>query len=449
MKSRDDLGDKASAVVGVLLSALAVLLVAAGLLSAAGTAAGGWPWLNRGAEHKELPPEVTTEQNWLASHVGGRDLVVVDARPSEAYGRGHIPTAISIPPGELPMPPDLSGALAERGLSGAERIVCYGADAYSSDAATLLWMLELAGAGRASVLDGGLAAWRGAGRNTTAERAALPETTWEPEPRPRLFADTDYVEAHYGETGYEIVDARGRDAWARSLPEGTEGGRVGHIPHSLPFDFRTLLGADGFFLPVEITHEILAELGPRPSTVVDLADEFIVHGDGTTGEGALGYFLMRRAGVGNVVYYPEGWLGWSADESLPVVRLIMAEELMDRLDRERRLLRPDGPPKQFVLFDVRHFSAYDGGRGHIPGAVSLSSSQFADSLEVYLERHWPGIDRAETPIVTYCYGEHCIRSRYTSTYSARAGFLKVERLFGGLSEWRGVGGEVAHTPPSE
>jgi len=449
MESRDDPAGRAPAVAGVPLSALALLLVLAGLLSAAGPASAFLGWFGRGEGTPKLPEQVTTEQDWLASHVGGRNLVVVDARPVEQYRHGHIPTAISIDPDELPGLPDLPAALAGLGLSGSSRIVCYGADSYSSRAAKLFWMLELAGAGRASVLDGGLSAWRESGRNVATERAVLPGTTWRVRPRPELLADASYVEARYGEEGFEIVDARGSEAWARSLLEGEGVGRVGHIPHSLPFDFRTLLGAGGSFLPVEATHEILAELGPRPSTFVDLADEFIVYGDGLTGEGALGYFLMRRAGVEKVVFYPGGWAEWAADPELPVVRIIAAEELMDRLDRERRLLRPDRPPTEFVLFDVRHFSAYDGGRGHIPGAVSLSSSQFADSLEIFLERHWPGIDRGAAPIVTYCYGEHCIRSRHTSTLAARAGFLRVERFFGGLSEWRGVGGEVAHSPADE
>jgi len=74
--------------------------------------------------------------------------------------------------------------------------------------------------------------------------------------------------------------------------------------------------------------------------------------------------------------------------------------------------------------------------------VSLRSDYFADSVDVRLERYWPKIDRETVPVVTYCYGESCIRSRATSTAAAREGFVRIERFLGGLDEWRHAGGEL-------
>lgn len=116
---------------------------------------------------------------------------------------------------------------------------------------------------------------------------------------------------------------------------------------------------------------------------------------------------------------------------------------MHRLRGSRRWLRPDAPPEDFAFFDVRHPA--DHGSGHIGGSVTLRSDHFADSLDVRIERHWPDLDRATIPVVTYCYGEHCIRSRATSTAAARAGFIYVERFYGGLDEWRSLGGKLVES----
>jgi rhodanese-related sulfurtransferase len=154
----------------------------------------------------------------------------------------------------------------------------------------------------------------------------------------------------------------------------------------------------------------------------------------------VGYFLLRRAGIADVSYYPGGWAEWSADPALPVVRVVGAEELLDRLGRARRWLGIDAPPEGLALFDVRHAGDYTGG--HIPGAVHLTSRSFADSLDARIDRYWPDLDRTTAPIVTYCYGSNCIRSRNCSTEAARQGFVNVERFYGGVEEWRAIGGRI-------
>jgi thiosulfate/3-mercaptopyruvate sulfurtransferase len=429
-----------------------VLLVAA--LAVAGAAAldaGAGVWPPWAAEDSREPfyPEITATVEGLSGSLGSRDLVVVDARPAAAYREGHLPTAVSIPAADVPDPIESAAFLAARGLSGRERIVCYGEGSYTPDAATLFWLLEVAGAERVSILDGGVSAWRAAGRALDREARVLPEAVWEAQPRPDRLATTAYVALKFGEPGHEIVDVRGWEEWEGGRPaEGAgaadEAERPGHIPHALPYDFRQLLLPDGRLAPAEDAREILAALGPRPSTPVDLWDEFIVYDDGASREGTIGYFLLRRSGVDVVRYYPGGWAAWAADPGLPMVRIIHAAELERMLAGARSWFRPSAGPSTFALFDVRHRTDFD--RGHIPGAVNLTSRFFADSLDVYVERRWPDLDRSVAPIVTYCYGSNCIRSRDCSTIAARRGFINVDRLYGGIEEWRGIGGRIVTTP---
>ncbi|MFH1865158.1 MAG: rhodanese-like domain-containing protein [Candidatus Eisenbacteria bacterium] len=424
----------------------------------------GQAWPGR-AKREPVPepdyPDITVTAELLAGRLDARDVVVIDSRSTSLYRAGHVPGAISFPPESFPeveSPPDLArlqDVLGELGLTGRERLICCGEMSYSGEAARLFWLLEVAGAGRVALLDGGVAGWRAAGHALASEPTVRAPAEWAPEPATELLATREYVRRSFGEPDVEIIDARGRDAWLGPV-EREEWGtlkRVGHVPHALPFDFTCFFAPDGTLLEPGETWSSFARLGPRPANPVDLSVDFVVHGwgmprgdgfgkseDEAWGDGPLGYFLLRRAGIARVRLYPGGWRDWSGDPYLPVVRVVNAEELMHRLRRSRHWLRPDAPREELAFFDVRHPA--DHARGHIGGSVSLRSDYFADSLDVRIERYWPDIDRLTTPVVTYCYGEDCIRSRATSTAAAKKGFVYIERFVGGLDEWRYAGGEL-------
>ena len=419
------------------------------------------PW----ARHEPVPepdyPRVTVTADWLGRRLDARDVIVIDARPAASYAAGHVPGALSFPAKSisdmesLPEFERLPHLLGELGLTGREWLVCCGDASYSGEPAWLFWLLEAAGASRVVVLEGGVAGWRASGRELSADDVSRPPATWTQEPDPELLATREYVRRSFGEEGVEIIDARGLEAW-RGPVEPEDWGtlvRVGHIPHSLPFDFTSFFAPNGTFLPPSEMWSSFAKLGPRPANPVNLADEFVVHGWGrgsnadsgqggedAWGDGPLAYFLLRRAGVARVRLYPGGWADWVGDPYLPIVRIVTEEELMHRLVKSLRWLRPNAPPGDFAFFDVRHPS--DHGRSHIRGSVTLRSDYFADSLDVRLDQYWPDIDRATTPVVTYCYGERCIRSRASSTAAAREAFVHIERFYGGLDEWRFIGGKI-------
>jgi thiosulfate/3-mercaptopyruvate sulfurtransferase len=418
--------------------------LALALLLTLGCAAGAaWPeWLGRGPGPEPDYPDVTVSPSWLLRNAEARGVVVLDARPIGDYLSGHIPGSISVDPWLTPDPAVLVRVFGESGLTGRETFVCCGEGSGSGRAARVFWLLELAGARGAAMLEGGLDGWRALPGTIVTDETTLPPVEWSEDPVLDRIASREFVRRSYGEDGVEIIDARGEDAWRGPVAEALSGNpaRSGHIPHALPFDFNAFLGEDGSYLPASETWLEFAALGPRPSNPVDLTSEFIVHGDGITGDGALGYFLLRRAGIERVRYYAGGWSDWASDPYLPVVRIVGAEELSARLRKERRWFRPDAPPGSFAFFDVRHPS--DHARGHVGGSVSLDSRVFADSLAVALERHWPDIDTSSAAIVTYCYGVSCIRSRATSTAAARHGFVHVERFYGGVDEWRGIGGRL-------
>ncbi len=386
-------------------------------------------------------PAVDVSAEWLSEHLGDPDLRVLDARGESAYTAGHIPGALSVPARELEAS-TAGRSLAEFGLEDSARAVCYGEGSYSAEAARLLWLLDVAGADSARLLNGGISAWIEGGGALELAGTRTARGTWTAEPRADRLATYEYVMERFGRRGVELIDARGEEQWSGTPVHGDSAAdsRPGHIPHSLPFDFSTFLEGGWKLLSPFETRRILAQLGPRPTSPVDLSSEFIVYGDGT-GEGALGYFLLRRAGVERVRYYERGWAEWSGDPASPIVGVVGAEEIARRLREEgERCLKDDLPPRGFVLLDAR--GGYDYDLGHIPGAVSLPSHVFPDSLDGLLSEHWPGIDRAEVFVVVYCYDSGCVRSRNCATMAAQRGLIHVGRFRGGVSEWKQYGGEL-------
>ena len=409
--------------------------VAAGAVLAAvccaATVCAQWPpWLAKKPREPRYP-DILVSAAWLAEQRGGLGLVLVDARGAGAYRGGHIAGAVSLPADSILPDAPFTSIAASRGLTGEERLVVYGEGDALEDAAHLFWLFEVSGAADVLLLDGGIDAWRLSGGAIEAAVVTPESSPWRRDREVVRRATIDQVDGEYGRLGGEIIDARGAAVWER-----------GHIPHSLPFDFSALVREDGTLPAPQEIRERFGLTGPRPSEPVDLDGRFIVYGAGPSDAGALGYLMLRLAGIDSLRYFPEGWSAWSADSTRPVVRIISAEELRDRLHADSLRFVADRPPSRFVLLDVR--SSLDfGAPGHLAGAANVGSHVFDDSLEAVLAEHWPGIDRARDPMVVYCYGPNCVRSRNCTTRAARHGFVRLEIFRGGIDEWRKIGEPLA------
>ncbi|MBM3319888.1 MAG: hypothetical protein FJY73_04355 [Candidatus Eisenbacteria bacterium] len=412
--------------------------IAAGVLLAAFAAASPlaaqWPpWLAKKETKPPVFPEIAVDAAWLRDHL--EEVAVFDARAS-GFEEGHIPGALSVPTGTA------AAALAAAGplrlpRAGGGKIVCSGTREDPAAPARLFWLLELAGRDGVLFLDGGYESWVEAG-GSVSRGAVVPELERVSELDSTRLATLDYLRERYGTDGFEVIDLRDTVSWEGKDRSHAKDLRPGHIPHALPFDPRTVIRKDGTFLPGPEIRSVFAEVGPRPATRIDLESEILLADDGMSGRGALAYLLLRMAGIEKVRWFPGGYAEWAADDALPVVRIVDAKEIRERLKRRDRAR---GEPRDdLLLLDVRNDRDYE--INHIPGADCLASHLFADSLDAYLERARPGLDRAATPLATYCYGEDCIRSRQCATWAARAGFRELLWFRGGIREWKERGFSV-------
>ena len=270
--------------------------------------------------------------SWLARQKPG-SVRIVDLRwalsgPSalEKYRAGHIPGAVYVDmerdlsraggPGRHPFPPveDFARVLGRIGVGPDTHVVVYD-DATGSVAARLWFMLRVHGHSRASVLDGGFAAWAKAGLPVTRDEPRI-----EPVPPPKLRLDRSRL---VGREHVAQALARRREPGARPAlvmdaraPERYRGEvepvdkRAGHIPGALNAPFSGNL-KDGRFRPPEELRAIYQRLG------AERAPEVIAScGSGVTACHTL--LALELTGFPDAKLYVGSWSDWSSQPDAPV-----------------------------------------------------------------------------------------------------------------------------------
>ncbi|MGH7752852.1 MAG: sulfurtransferase [Gemmatimonadales bacterium] len=271
-----------------------------------------------------MPMVVTAE--WLAAHLGEPGLVVLhvgDDRSRPTYDAGHIPGARFVHPWkelaapsqegalnlELPPPELLQATLESKGISNASRVVVYAADGYNTPTTRTYLTLEYAGfGGRIAVLDGGLEAWKAAGRPVTAEVPTPAKGSLTLALRPDLVVDAVFVHGNVENPKVAVIDARNA-AFYNGRETGQ--GRNGHIPGARSIPFPSIIDSAGRFKDQAMLRTMFAEAGAEPG---DRVVTYCHIGQQAT----LVWFAARLAGY-DAVLYDGSFQDWAKRAELPVV----------------------------------------------------------------------------------------------------------------------------------
>ncbi|HEX8067590.1 MAG TPA: sulfurtransferase [Thermoleophilaceae bacterium] len=285
-------------------------------------------------------PPLVVSPEWLAEHLEDPTLRVLDAtvrlrrdengtvasiesgRP--AFDAGHVPGAAFVDmielsdrdapaPFMLPRAEVLAEAMASLGVGEGTHVVAY--DTVGGMwAARLWWTLRAYGFEAASVLDGGLRAWREGGRPVSTD-APPPRDAggFEPRFRPELVATREQVE--------EQVDGRGGggaclvNALEPAVFRGEVsllGGRPGRIPGSVNVPTSDLVDPDtGRFLPPERIRERFAAAGA-------LDGERVVTYCGAGIAASMDAFALALAGRDDAAVYDGSLAEWASDPERPL-----------------------------------------------------------------------------------------------------------------------------------
>lgn len=210
--------------------------------------------MNETISARNVPaPLVST--GWLAARLSDPGLAVVDASwylpamqrdPKAEYAAAHIPGAVffdidaisdrtSDLPHMLPTEAEFAAAMGALGVSEDMEIVVYdGAGLFS--APRVWWTLNIFGARRVHVLDGGLPAWTAEGRPVESGAATRPLATFRARLDRSAVAAFEDVRAALETRCAQVADARPAARFRGEAAEPRAGIPSGHMPgaRSLP-----------------------------------------------------------------------------------------------------------------------------------------------------------------------------------------------------------------------
>lgn len=259
----------------------------------------------------------------LKDHLEDPQWVIFDCRfqleqtewGEEVYRQSHIPGAVyahldrdlSAPrtprTGRHPLPdPDAFAQwLGRSGVSGGIQVVAYdqGGGPFAS---RLWWMLRWMGHEAAAVLDGGWAAWTGAGYPVSDEVPSLEPVAFEGGADNRLWLSSERLETELDRGRVRLLDARGPERF-RGENEPIDP-VAGHVPGAVNLPFGGNLDPQGRFKsPAALKKRFEPVVGAR-------AGEQVVHMCGSGVTACHNLLAMEVAGLGESRLYAGSWSEW-------------------------------------------------------------------------------------------------------------------------------------------
>ena len=220
----------------------------------------------------ELEP-MLADRALLLLHVGDKAEYDAEHLP----GARHIETrAVAAAPQQggltlqLPPPAELEARLEALGISDTSRIVVYMGKDWISPLTRVVFTLDYAGlGGRTMVLDGGMPAWKAAGKAVTTDvPAPAAAGTLTIEARPEAVADLAWVQSHAGKPGSVVIDARHTQFYTGESNNNGRIARPGHVAGAVSAPFDTWVREDGSFKPRAELEAMLKAAGATPGASI-------------------------------------------------------------------------------------------------------------------------------------------------------------------------------------
>jgi thiosulfate/3-mercaptopyruvate sulfurtransferase len=254
----------------------------------------------------------------LQKKLGSPNLCIIDVRPAEDYGKGHIPGATHfdlfglslIDTTEAPLKAFMymiHHVLELRGVSEAKEVIFY-EDNSGMRAARGVWFLEYYGHPNVKMLDGGFKAWQAADAPVTTDAAVPKAATFKGSERREVLATADDVLHALNKKDAAILDTRSDGEY---LGTHVRAARGGAIPGAIHIEWTNNLDSSGKFKSNEELESMYHKAGIIPDK------EVIPYCQGGY-RSAHSYVALRLLGFPKVRNYIGSWKEWGDRTDLPI-----------------------------------------------------------------------------------------------------------------------------------
>ncbi len=277
-------------------------------------------------------PQILISVDELERLIAQRNTVVVDVRfdladPAagrRSYEEGHIPGAVFLDldedlaapigpmTGRHPLPDValIAATLGRLGIGNEETVVVYDGS-NGAIAARAWWILRWLGHQQTRLLDGGLAAWIGAGGSLEAGTAKPEATEFRANPQGQLVMTTDELADNLaGIPERRLLDARDAARYRGDVEPIDP--VAGHVPGAISLPFSDLITAEGMWRPAGERRKRLQEA---------LGEDQEVEWSVMCGSGVTACHLAiagLEAGYSEPRVYVGSWSEWIRDPERPI-----------------------------------------------------------------------------------------------------------------------------------